>query len=1066
MTDKSNHKTGASTGHRQWLYQTLNIRADESKPVFLLIVFSFFMGLGLSFYFTASNAIFIKHFEPGMISLAFMASGVAVYLTWLLLSLIDRRLPVSARFTVKFVLVLICVLAISFGTWLHDSDLMAFILFTFVRVLVYISLVTFWGLAGKIFNLRQGKRIFGLIGAGEVISIIIGYFSVPLVLNFMKTPSLLFISSAAFLVCLLVVLVILKTFRAQIHSSEGMAAAPDIKERKQWRYLTLIRKPYFLLISFMALLPIFGYLFVDYMFLHQTKYEFHNDQETIARFFGYILGFVAVVELVFKLFVSGRLLNKYGLKPSMLSLPVVLLISTLMASMFGTFYGPAGIFFAFIVFSRLLERSVRGAIFEPAFQLLYQPVPAGQRLAFQSQIEGIPKALGTILTGAILWIFSVIPAFNLVFYNYFFLLVIVIWILIATRMFKAYRGRIKELLSGEKTVPEPDTLSATTSCIMEIDQSIQRQSPGEFQKFFHLVEEIEPVRAEAILHDMLLRSPGPLKAEIIRYIEQMQVVSAKKALLQIKDSRKFKNLDPLIESALAELKLADTYSIELLSNLAGSNDPEERETAARLLAYTPQYRTIRILTELQHDPHPAVRKAALITSGKVKRIELWPGILDNLAHPECGSTAFSALRNIGEPVLDRLEEIFRKAGNNKKMQILVIKLFRSIGGTRAKKHLRAKISHPDTEVRLQVLLSLCRLGYQADYQEKILIKQTIEQSIEVMVWIMAAIQDIGEGDHAEQLLEALNGELSDKREQIFLLLSLIFDAQTIRLIREHIESGSRQSKIFALEISDMTVTDEMKEMLLPLFDDLSIPERLALFRYRFPQQNLNRLDRLSDIINKDYNVIRKWTKACAIQLLAQYTRDQVAEILRANLVNPSWMIRETAAWVLYSLDPDAYWDILAVQQPDVKRGLEGITKSRILEHPHQGKLLIMEKTEILNQSAMFSGLPGHALAELAMHAKDLSFEKGKQVPVAYNGLTTLYYIATGRISSIKNKQIQKTFAKNDLLIMGVEMTKKDGSQLVASDQCMLLQISMGQVIQLIRDYPAFTGRFLTWYAST
>ncbi len=88
-----------------------------------------------------------------------------------------------------------------------------------------------------------------------------------------------------------------------------------------------------MLISLMALLPIFGYLFVDFLFLAQTKNEFANNPETIAGFFGVFLGFVAIIELVFKL-ISGRFLNKYGLKPSLISLPLILLSGVLMAASF------------------------------------------------------------------------------------------------------------------------------------------------------------------------------------------------------------------------------------------------------------------------------------------------------------------------------------------------------------------------------------------------------------------------------------------------------------------------------------------------------------------------------------------------------------------------------------------------------------------------------------------------------------------------------------------------------------------------------------------------------------
>jgi HEAT repeat protein len=573
-----------------------------------------------------------------------------------------------------------------------------------------------------------------------------------------------------------------------------------------------------------------------------------------------------------------------------------------------------------------MERSVRGAIYEPAFQLLYQPVPSGQRLAFQSQIEGIPKALGTILTGAILWFFSSISSMNLVHYNIFFLIIIVVWIVYAFRMYKSYRGRIKGLLGEEKAARPDLQVSHAESCISRISDFILRQNSPHFRKIFRLIERVDPLLADAALNKLLIRSTGPLKVEIIEFIEQKQVVSARETLSSLQASPGDKDLVPALNSALSELSLAGSYPVDLLFNLAHSKDPEEREVAARLLAGSPQYRTIRILSELLHDPHPVVRTAALIAAGKTKRVELWQGIIENLKQPEYLSTAFAALRNIGEPVVDRLEELFRKTGTSRATQILIIKLYRSIGGANAIKHLRSKISFPDFDIRMQILLALSKLSYQADHREQTLIRQTIESNIETMVWIMAGIQDVEAENRARHLQDALQAELAEKKEHIFLLLSPIYDAQTIRLIRNHIESGNSQSKIFALEISDMIVASEIKEILLPLFDDISIQERLSLFRYRFPQEKLSCLERIFDIINKDYNVIRNWTKTCAVELLIHYKKDEVAEILCANIVNPSRMISETAAWILHALDQDLFYDVLSLQHPRTKQRLENVTK--------------------------------------------------------------------------------------------------------------------------------------------
>ncbi|PKP21753.1 MAG: hypothetical protein CVU06_09885, partial [Bacteroidetes bacterium HGW-Bacteroidetes-22] len=307
------------------ILKLMNIRQEEAKAVFLLIAFSFLIGLTLSFYFTASNAIFLKHFKPSMIPVSFIASGILIYLAWWIFSKSDRRVSFSVQVLVKLGFIFITVLAISIGVYLYNSSWLIFIMYTWVRIVVYITLVTFWSMAGKIFNIRQGKRIFGLIGTGEVVSVMIGYFSIPLILTFLKANHLLFLASGTLLLCLIIATIILRTFRNELSDSKTKGETGTEKKKPETSYWKLVKEPYFMLISLLALLPIFGYLFVDFLFLAQTKLEFANNPETIAGFFGIFLGFVSVIELLLKLF-SGRFLNKYGIKPSLISLPVILLI--------------------------------------------------------------------------------------------------------------------------------------------------------------------------------------------------------------------------------------------------------------------------------------------------------------------------------------------------------------------------------------------------------------------------------------------------------------------------------------------------------------------------------------------------------------------------------------------------------------------------------------------------------------------------------------------------------------------------------------------------------------------
>jgi len=870
----------------EWYYRLLNIKRGELKPVLMLMLFSFFVGLSLSFYFTASNAIFLKHFPSRIISLSYMASGVVVYLAWLILSKLDRRLSVPQQLALKFVFVFATVLIISMWVWIYDTPAAAFVMFTWVRVVVYITLITFWGMAGKLFNIRQGKRVFGLIGIGEVVSILIGYFSIPFILNVLKAKDLLFLSSGGLLICLLIAVLILKTFYAQL-SDSGLPEGPggEKTRAKDLNYRKLLKKPYFRFISVMAFLPIFGYLFVDFLFLDQTKQEFANNPEMISRFLGLFLGFTAFIELIFKFF-SGRFLNRYGLKPSLIALPAILLFSIVLAAFFGTLYGTLGLFFALIAFARLFERAIRGSIYEPAFQLLYQPVREDQRLVFQNQIEGIPKALGTVLTGGVIFLLASIKGLNLVYFNYFFILVLIAWIWVAVNMYTEYRSMIRAKLAGMRIVPA------------------------------------------------------------------------------IADGKAAEDKGFLSEGDSVNM----AFSFEELSAMTNSADAGQRLLAAEQLAFTGRYNAFKLLQILLKDHEPAVKKAALISAGRVKRFELWSSIIENIASPAYGNTAAVATIYIGETMLQAVDHHFGRIEADKECFLRIIRIYREIGGEQAIRLLRTRINHPDKDIRYHILLALSELEYKASAAEIPAIKQTIDEMAEAMVWCIASWYDVDTNNGQNPLQRALQQEIDEKKENIFLLLSLIYDSSTILHIRENIEGKDSKARMYALEVCDMTVSPDIKDLVLPLFDDIGQKEKLEKFNQRYPQQELGIQGRLIDIINKDYGKISKWTKACAFEMMRfiDTTEDpKLQQVLAANVVNPDALISEAASCEMNRRSPRGFHDLLLKLENsnqyfpyELRRGVE--------QCDEPGAMLL-EKVRLLKSTPLLQEIPEQNLAGIAMH---------------------------------------------------------------------------------------------------
>lgn len=909
----------------------MNIRPEEFKPVVMLIGFSFLTGLSMSFYFTASNAIFLQEFDPRVIPVSFIASGVLIYLAWRLFSITDCRFSFATQIQAKMGFTFITVLLISLGVLYYKKPWLVFIMYTWVRIVVYLTLVSFWGIAGKMFNIRQGKRIFGLIGVGEVVSIMIGYFSIPFILKILKAADLLFLATGTLLLCYVIARIILSVFKDQLVTAK--AAVPVSKntavEQKQTEtnYRKLIKQPYFLLMSAMALLPIFGYLFVDFLFLAQTKKEFANNPQTVAGFLGIFLGFVALVELVMKL-VSGRFLNKYGIKYSLVILPLILGATTLIAALTGTLYGAVGLFFTFIVLARLFERSVRSAVYEPAFQLLYQPVPVEQRLIFQNQIEGIPKALGTVITGLSIVVFSAFPFFNLVHYSWFYLLVLILWVWVALKMYDSYRNTIRAKLN-ESDVSLNDQSAAETPVLTDI---LKASGESSFARVYRICYAIDPYATDQVLKT----------AE-----EQDNWIVGREQLLQY-------------------IQRQEQPSAEVIAHLCRSENVNDRIEAALQLSTSARYNTIRLLLNLSKDHNKQVRKQALIAAGKIKRHELWPFVLESLSDVGLSHLAILTALQIGEPLMKELERLFEKPATSTAVRINIIAIWEKHNSPTTVKLLAKRLSHPDKEVQKQVVIALSNRQYKPTATETSLLKDLLDVHVEYLTWLIASLRDLAEEPEAFDLKMSLLSEEERLKEYLFKILALLYDEKSIGNIRRNIESKDANTHVYAMEIADMTISNEIKEIFIPIFEDLTLHEKLHRLRFRFPQPELNAVERCMDIINAEYWKSNRYSKACALKMLAGADKkfhNEITSVLAANIVHSDAMLSELATYLLRQYDEDFYRSTVErmskIPYDKVRQNAEKIATLSM-----GNTLLMTDKINQLKQTEYFAAFDETVLLDL------------------------------------------------------------------------------------------------------
>jgi hypothetical protein len=124
-------------------------------------------------------------------------------------------------------------------------------------------------------------------------------------------------------------------------------------------------------------------------------------------------------------------------------------------------------------------------------------------------------------------------------------------------------------------------------------------------------------------------------------------------------------------------------------------------------------------------------------------------------------------------------------------------------------------------------------------------------------------------------------------------------------------------RVFALEILDNLLTGEIKQIVLPLLDDLSVAERLEQMSVRFPQQQMTPDDRFHDVVESHFDRAFFWTRSCMLYQIGLSDSHAHFEQVEKGLVDKESVIRETSLWCLEKLDP-----------PDLRRRVSGFIGDR------------------------------------------------------------------------------------------------------------------------------------------
>ncbi len=390
---------------QSWLKSFFRVRPTEIRIVVLMGLIIFFHSLALQIANIVSISGFISEVSVDGILILWVIEMVLIIGATALQSLIvDRfhRLSLLRWISLTFV-GLYLVLALMFAAGLPGSINYS-LLMLFVDQQLYFFPAIFWILASDMLDMSQAKRLFPIIGTFSIVGQIAGLgisAAAPEVLQQLNlTPTVLIV---LILVCYLVPFVLTFGLR-KIHVREIIQQNVSVRESlsEGWNFVKDV--PSFRYLMFSMLVVAVVMTVIEYHFLASTE-NVYSQMDNFQTFYSLVFLAQTLVAIGLQAFVTGRVIERFGLKNTFVIMPIVALLCIGWALGFPGIVSGAGAY--------LVAKLSLNSIDDVARKTLQSLVPEERRGRVSMFMDSYLFAFGVILSsfliGAVLLAQRLVP---------------------------------------------------------------------------------------------------------------------------------------------------------------------------------------------------------------------------------------------------------------------------------------------------------------------------------------------------------------------------------------------------------------------------------------------------------------------------------------------------------------------------------------------------------------------------------------------------------------------------------------------------------------------------------
>jgi AAA family ATP:ADP antiporter len=936
------------------LRRFFDVRPGEGRAV--VITFTY-IALAVASFLLAKpirNGLFLSQYGAYKLVYVYVAVPIALSLAMPIYARVGARLGARAVVTGSLVFFSLNVVAFWYFFRFRDVPGLPAIFYVWVNCYGIIAPVQAWTFANMVFDTRQARRLFGLIGSGASLGAIAGGLLARELAGRMGTIDLLLVLAALIALAALVVNVGWRVRRRR-DAAEGSSAGRAATTLRG--AFALVRgSNYLRLLAAMVFLVAVATQWTQFQFSLAAEIRHGADQDRLTRFFGSFNFWLGAVAFLIQLFLTGPALRRFGVAFTILILPLSLGFGSLLTLAFPALFA--------VMLTNAFDQSLRFSIDKATFELLYLPLPSNVKTSVKGVIDLLVNRLGDGVGGLLLglatqgfsfYVFTLpgaglglrgLAAVTTVF--------IAMWLGVALALRRGYVQAITDsihqyrldverastpvldlsattVLAGTLEAGDPDAiLYALKAFEMEHRHTAH---PAVRALLTHPSPEVR-ARAVAMLNaagdasmrprvEALLKDPDvDVRTEALLFLAYHADVDPLSRIEELGDFADFSIRAGMIAFLSRPGHMQNLDAARVLLGTMVHEDGEEgtraRLEAAALIARLPNEFGAE-LAHLLEDPDSEVVSAALASLGAIRRRDLAAHAIAHLSSPDLRDAAGQALVEIGAPVLPALASALVDAAEPLDIRRELPAVIATIGTSGAQRILTDNLLQQDVQLRFRIIAALNQL--QKLHPDIELDRQAVETVL--MAEILGHYRSYqilgtlgGAFETSDPVASALHESMAQDVERIFRLLGLRWPEFDMHSAYVGLQSGTAAVRANALEFLDNILKPQIRSLIVPLLDpSVSRADRIALADRLLGATVDTREQAAAALIASD----DPWLRSCGVYAVGMLHLTALGSELDKLASTDDPLLRETvraAQQRLAGIDPEAVPERPASEEAD------------------------------------------------------------------------------------------------------------------------------------------------------